>query len=185
MLGTCWRRETKLLNQPGNNPELNVLDHGLLISIKPLHTRTNTSNIDDLIEPINDIFDLSESNNLGNVSITNQSWMKQVNEPKHRNDYKSPHFNKSSGISSSLQCLLVQPGSMEALEMISSVLNHPQRISILPHISPILAAFPEMKQIFMNVSIRLDSIYWIYAYFIIVSLPQFLNTCRSRTGLPQ
>ena len=86
---------TRLVCQPPNSPDLNVLDLGFFTSIQALQYEEAPSNIDELIDVVQSSFDKLKKNTLNNVFLTLQKVMEACIMCDGNNTYKLPHINKA------------------------------------------------------------------------------------------
>ncbi|CAN0327201.1 unnamed protein product, partial [Ascophyllum nodosum] len=86
--GTADGWNIKLLNQPPNSPDTNILDLGFFNSIQSLQDRTTLNTVDELIEEVKRVFTAQESEALGRVWTTYQSVLEKIMLAKGDNDFK-------------------------------------------------------------------------------------------------
>ncbi|CAM0944690.1 unnamed protein product [Alopecurus aequalis] len=86
--------DIRLMNQPPNSPDMNVLDLGLFSSMQSLTDRRSPRTIPELIKGVQEEFDGYEVANLNKVFISLQTCMVQVMKNGGSNKYKIPHMNK-------------------------------------------------------------------------------------------
>ncbi|CAN0272286.1 unnamed protein product [Ascophyllum nodosum] len=94
--GTADGWNIKLLNQPPNSPDTNILDLGFFNSIQSLQDRTTLNTVDELIEEVKRVFTAQESEALGRVWTTYQSVLEKIMLAKGDNDFKMPHLHKKT-----------------------------------------------------------------------------------------
>ena len=87
--------DIKLVCQPPNSPDLNVLDLGYFAAIQCLQYKKNAKNVNELIQAVYDSFDELEHHKLNNIFLTLQGVMEQIILNDGGNDYKLPHMNKA------------------------------------------------------------------------------------------
>ena len=68
--GTADGWDIRLLNQPANSPDTNILDLGFFNSIQSLQDRTTLNTVDELIVEVKRVFDEQDSATLGRVWTT-------------------------------------------------------------------------------------------------------------------
>ncbi|KAJ3661851.1 hypothetical protein Zmor_006230 [Zophobas morio] len=86
-----WNK--KMICQPLNSPDFNVLDLGFFNAIQSLQHESPT-NIDELIPTVYKAWDEMTVEKLDNVFITLQKCMELTMLHKGGNDYKLPHMKK-------------------------------------------------------------------------------------------
>lgn len=84
----------RLINQPHNSPDLNVLDLGFFTSLQALTYDTISSNLDELIENVRREFGRYQPSTLNRVFLTLQGCMIEVMKEGGGNRYKIPHIGK-------------------------------------------------------------------------------------------
>jgi len=83
--------DIRLINQPANSPDLNVLDLGFFAS---LTNEQISRNLDELIENVQKEFDNYDPATLNREFLTLQGCMIEVMKDGGGNRYKIPHMNK-------------------------------------------------------------------------------------------
>jgi hypothetical protein len=101
--------DIRLLSQPANSPDLNVLDLGFFSSIQSLTDKCKPRTVQDLIKYVRKEFEDYDSHVLEKVFITLQSCMIEIMKCDGGNGYKIPHMNKDrlqriGGIPECLSC---------------------------------------------------------------------------------
>ena len=86
--------DIRLINQPANSPDLNVLDLGFFASLQSLTNEQISRNLDELIENVQKEFDNYDPTALNRVFLTLQGCMIEVMKDGEGNRYKIPHINK-------------------------------------------------------------------------------------------
>lgn len=99
----------KLMNQPPNSPDMNVLDLGFFRAIQSLQHQQHMSGIDDLIAATKKAYQDLPVEKLTNIFLTWQQCMIEVIKLNGDNKYKVPHIGKDglrrrSTLPSSLVC---------------------------------------------------------------------------------
>lgn len=84
----------RLINQPPNSPDMNVLDLGFFASLQSKTDKTNSRNLDELIANVENEFRNYDVNDLRNVFLTLQGCLIEVMKAGGGNRYKIPHMNK-------------------------------------------------------------------------------------------
>jgi hypothetical protein len=89
--------DIKLVNQPPNSPDMNVLDLGWFRAIQSLQHQIEAQNtIDDLINATQKAFEDMEVQKLNNVFLTLQQCMVETMRVGGSNNYKVPHMSKAA-----------------------------------------------------------------------------------------
>jgi hypothetical protein len=86
----------RIVCQPPNSPDLNVLDLGFFRAVQTLQQRQNCKNIDDLIVATVDAWENVPMDNLTRNFLTLQSVMQEIIGCKGDNSFKIPHMKKSA-----------------------------------------------------------------------------------------
>ena len=86
--------DIRLINQPANSPDLNVLDLGFFASLQSLTNERVSRNLDDLIDNVQKEFDNYDPATLNREFLTLQGCMIEVMKDGGGNIYKIPHMNK-------------------------------------------------------------------------------------------
>jgi hypothetical protein len=86
--------DIRLINQPANSPDLNVLDLGFFASLQSLTYDRISRNLDDLIRNVENEFQNYDPANLNRVFLTLQACMIEVMKDGGGNRYKIPHMDK-------------------------------------------------------------------------------------------
>jgi len=86
--------DIRLINQPGNSPDLNVLDLGFFASLQSKAYEKVSRNLDDLIQNVKKEFDNYDANTLNRVFLTLQGCMIEIMKDGGGNIYKIPHMDK-------------------------------------------------------------------------------------------
>jgi hypothetical protein len=86
--------DIRLINQPANSPDLNVLDLGFFNSLQSLSYDRVSRNLDDLIANVTNEFDNYDPDTLNRVFLTLQGCMIEVMKDGGGNRYKIPHMDK-------------------------------------------------------------------------------------------
>ena len=85
----------KLVQQPANSPDFNILNLGFFAAIQSLQVKTTSKTIDELIGATKLAFDEMESLKLDNTWITFQKVMEMAMGVGGGNNYKLPHLSKA------------------------------------------------------------------------------------------
>jgi hypothetical protein len=86
--------DIRLVNQPVNSPDLNVLDLGFFASLQSLTYERISRNLDDLIQNVTNEFDNYDPDTLNRVFLTLQGCMIEVMKDGGGNRYEIPHMDK-------------------------------------------------------------------------------------------
>ena len=86
--------DIRLICQPPNSPDLNVLDLGFFRSIQDLQHEKAPTTIEELVAAVKQSFDEYPVEKLNRVFLTQQTCMKEIMKFKGDNDYKIPHMGK-------------------------------------------------------------------------------------------
>ncbi|ETO76636.1 hypothetical protein F444_07974 [Phytophthora nicotianae P1976] len=85
----------RLIFQPPNSPDLNVLDLGLFASIQSLQYRIPIYKFTDLIDAVDDAYKTMSADTLDDIFLTLQSCMLCILKEDGGNQYKLPHMGKA------------------------------------------------------------------------------------------
>jgi hypothetical protein len=86
--------DIRLLQQPPNSPDMNILDLGFFNSIQSLTDRRSPKTIDDIIRGVEEEFEGYDVADLNKVFLSLQMCMIEVMKIGGGNGYKNPHMNK-------------------------------------------------------------------------------------------
>jgi hypothetical protein len=86
--------DIRIFNQPPNSPDLNVLDLGFFSSLQSMTFLTNSRNMDELIQNVQDKFNSYDESKLRRVFLTLQGCMTEMMKVVGGNGYKIPHIYK-------------------------------------------------------------------------------------------
>jgi hypothetical protein len=87
--------DIRLINQPANSPNLNVLDLGFFASLQSVANERISRNLDELIQNIKNEFDNYHPDTLNRVFLTLQGCLIEVMKDRGGNRYKIPHMDKA------------------------------------------------------------------------------------------
>ena len=87
--------DIRLMKQPAQSPDLNVLDLGYFTSIQGLQQKMECNTVDDLVENVLKSYEELEIRKLENIWITLQLVMLEIIKINGGNTYVLPHVNKS------------------------------------------------------------------------------------------
>jgi hypothetical protein len=90
--------DIRLMCQPPNSPDFNVLDLGFFAAIQALQQKIVTKTTDELIEAVQTAFDEYSSVDSNKIFLTLQASMIESMKVKGYNNYKIPHMNKDAMI---------------------------------------------------------------------------------------
>ncbi|KAJ0391764.1 hypothetical protein P43SY_012098 [Pythium insidiosum] len=94
--GTADGWNIRMLCQPPNSPDLNVLDLGFFASIQSIQYKQRVRGIDSLVNAVVDAFDKTKVETLDNIFLTLESVMTCILQSNGGNDYKLPHMKKAA-----------------------------------------------------------------------------------------
>jgi hypothetical protein len=86
--------DIRLVNQPADSPDMNVLDLGFFASLQSLAYTTNSTDMDELIANVEKTYWDYDPTSLRNVFLTLQGCLIEVMKDGGGNNYKIPHMNK-------------------------------------------------------------------------------------------
>ena len=85
----------RLMCQPANSPDLNVLDLGFFNAIQSLQHKEAPKTVDDLVNAVIKAFEDFSSSEFNKIFLTLQSCMVEIMKGKGWNNYKIPHIKKA------------------------------------------------------------------------------------------
>ena len=94
--GTEGGWDIKLLNQPPNSSDTNILDLGFFNSIQSLQDQTTINTVDELIEEVKRVFEAQSGDVLAKVWMTYHAVLEQIMLSKGDNAFKLPHLRKAT-----------------------------------------------------------------------------------------
>ena len=112
--GTADGWNIRLINQPPNSPNTNILDLGFFNSIQSLQDRTTLNTVDELIEEVGRVFAAQDVAVLGRVWTTYQAVLEQIMLAKGDNTFKLPHLHKQTAARRGASIVQALPCSEEA-----------------------------------------------------------------------
>jgi hypothetical protein len=86
--------DIRLICQPPNSPDLNVLDLGFFNSIQSLQQKEVTKSVDELIQVVENAFEAYDCKSSNKIFLSLQSSMLEIMKKKGSNYYKTPHMKK-------------------------------------------------------------------------------------------
>ena len=84
------RWDLRLINQPANSPDTNILDLGFFNSIQSLQDRTTPKNIDEMVAAVKAAWDGQSSKVLNRVWLSLQSCLQEIMLAGGRTTTRSP-----------------------------------------------------------------------------------------------
>ena len=112
--GTADGWNIKLINQPGNSPDTNILDLGFFNSIQALQDHTTLNTVDEVIAEVRRVFEQQEPAILGRVWTTYESVLQEIMLAKGDNAFKLPHLHKQTAERRGAPIGMALPVSAEA-----------------------------------------------------------------------
>lgn len=100
--------DIKIMYQPSNSPDMNVLDLGFFSSLQSLTCRKAPRNVDDLIQIVEKEYEDYKPGTQRRVFLTLQSCLIEVMKLNGGNRYNPPHMNKDR-----LEALNILPRYLE------------------------------------------------------------------------
>lgn len=88
--------DIRLICQPPNSPDLNVLDLGFFSAIQSLQQQEVTRLVDELIEVVKKSYDGFSSIESNKIYLSLQSGMIEIMKTKGLNNYDTPHMKKNA-----------------------------------------------------------------------------------------
>ncbi|XP_058784796.1 uncharacterized protein LOC131659654 [Vicia villosa] len=86
--------DIRLMCQPANSPDLNVLDLGFFSAIQSLQHKESPKTIDELVRAVVESFENFSSMKSNHIFVTLQLCMIEIMKANGSNKYKIPHLNK-------------------------------------------------------------------------------------------
>lgn len=87
--------DIRLMCQPPNSPDLNILDLGFFNAIQTLQHEVCPKTTEELVYAVKNSFDEYSSKHVNRIFLTLQSCMKETMKVRGSNDYKIPHLKKA------------------------------------------------------------------------------------------
>jgi hypothetical protein len=84
--------DIRLMHQPANSPDMNILDLGLFSSLQSMTDRLVSNNLDELIHNVKQQYDAYDADKINRVFLTLQSCLIEVMKVGGGNGYKIPHM---------------------------------------------------------------------------------------------
>ncbi|KAK9723577.1 hypothetical protein RND81_05G009400 [Saponaria officinalis] len=86
--------DIRVVCQPSNSPDLNVLDLGFFRSIQSLQDEKSPNNISELLDAVTSAYEEVEPQKLKHVWLSLKYCMNEILRVKGNNNYKLPHVGK-------------------------------------------------------------------------------------------
>ena len=86
--------DIRLMQQPSNSPDMNILDLGLFSSLQSMSDTLVSNNLDELINNSQYEYDAYDADKINMIFLTLQSCLIEVMKIGGGNDYKIPHMYK-------------------------------------------------------------------------------------------
>ncbi|MCH90256.1 transposase [Trifolium medium] len=87
--------DIRLMCQPPNSPDLNILDIGFFSSIQSIQEKITTKTIDELVQAVETAFEIFEVDTSNRIFLTLQTCMVEIMKRKGSNQYDIPHIKKT------------------------------------------------------------------------------------------
>ncbi|CAM9375651.1 unnamed protein product [Laminaria digitata] len=110
--GTADGWNIRLINQPPNSPDTNILDLGFFN--QSLQDRTTLNTVDELIEEVGRVFAAQDAAVLGRVWTTYQAVLEQIMLAKGDNTFKLPRLHKQTAARRGASIVRALPCNEEA-----------------------------------------------------------------------
>jgi hypothetical protein len=118
--------DIKVMYQPSNSPDMNILDLGFFASLQSLTFRRAAKSIDELIQNVKNEFEEYNPSSVKKVFLTLQSCMIEVMKMNGGNRYQVPHMSKDR-----LEALNILPRTLEfsheLYENVCNILNNQEQ----------------------------------------------------------
>lgn len=88
--------DIRLMCQPPNSPDLNVLDLGFFAAIQSMFQKSSPSNVEDIVAKVIQAFDEYPIDRSNRIFLTHQSCMREILRQKGGQHYAIPHLKKQS-----------------------------------------------------------------------------------------
>ena len=88
--------DIRLMYQPPNSPDMNVLDLSIFRALQSLRYKTVSKTINDLIGAVHETFETYSVEKLNRIFLTLQLCMMETMKVKGSNTYQLPHINKEA-----------------------------------------------------------------------------------------
>ena len=86
----------RLMCQPANSPDLNILDLGFFAAIQSLQYQTCPKTVEDLVHAVEESFNEYPTERINYIFLTLQTCMKEIMKVGGKNTYKIPHMKKAT-----------------------------------------------------------------------------------------
>ena len=88
--------DIRLMCQPPNSPDLNILDLGFFSAIQALQHKSCPKNVEELIHEVNKSFEEYSARRINHIFLTLQLCMQEIMRVRGSNNYKIPHMKKEA-----------------------------------------------------------------------------------------
>lgn len=86
--------DIRLMQQPANSPDMNILDLGLFASLQSMTDALVSNNLDQLIRNVEQQYNAYDADKINRVFLTLQACLLEVMKNGGGNGYKIPHMYK-------------------------------------------------------------------------------------------
>lgn len=136
----------RLVQQPPNSPDCNVLDLGFFNAIQSLQHETTCNTLDELINVVIQSFYELSPHTLNKVFLTLQGCLIEILKVRGHNSYKIPHMGKDAlmrqgQLPENIECskelakdciaYLIETGNIQGIEEMSIRLGTQERFGLL------------------------------------------------------
>ncbi|XP_019097494.1 PREDICTED: uncharacterized protein LOC109131248 [Camelina sativa] len=94
--GSRYGFDIRLMCQPPNSPDLNILDLGFFNAIQTLQHVVSPKTTEELVVAVQQSFDEYPSTQVNRIFLTLKSCMQEIMKVRGSNKYKIPHLKKST-----------------------------------------------------------------------------------------
>lgn len=88
--------DIRLICQPPNSPDLNVLDLGFFAAIQSLFQKSSPQNVEDMVTKVIKAYDDYPTERSNRVFLTHQACMREIMQDKGGQHYAIPHMKKQT-----------------------------------------------------------------------------------------
>ncbi|KAJ1278221.1 hypothetical protein BS78_04G062700 [Paspalum vaginatum] len=88
--------DIRLMCQPPNSPDLNILDLGFFSSLQSVYQKTSPKGIADIVQKVEEAYNNYSANISNRIFLTHQSCMREIMRLNGSQHYPIPHLKKAA-----------------------------------------------------------------------------------------
>ncbi|KAJ1257371.1 hypothetical protein BS78_K075900 [Paspalum vaginatum] len=88
--------DIRLMCQPPNSPDLNILDLGFFASLQSVYQKTSPKGVADIVQKVEEAYNNYSPNISNRIFLTHQSCMREIMRLNGSQHYPIPHLKKAA-----------------------------------------------------------------------------------------